>query len=751
MKLKLFLALILLLCCVGVADAAILYICDDGTCPYSCDGLDDQVEIQWAIDNATAGDTVHMNASTICTISASIEINKSDFIFEGEGDTSVIQCTNATTPIWIPYIGASNLDDWSLHPDLTNLTLRNFKINSTYASSANRTIIVYDVDGFTISSVKDETVNTEGWSICPGGTITSQIPCAKNATIKNGYIENGHIGFSYTNNITVKNNTIVNGIGLAQIIDINRNNNYVYIYDNNVDSGSTARDAITLYTSNYIYVRNNTFTDGRSCIFLSNQPKHAIVENNTCRNFAYYGIWIKILGDMINDTIRNNVIYDINGGAGGRGHGIYTDQHVGTPAFSWVNISNNVFYDLEGDGVYHRQTSLNLTVKNNIFAEVDGYGVNHTAGNLTFEYNDIWNATKGNYNLISAEIFEGSNNISVDPLFYDAENGKFYLNSTAGTWNGTGWEIMSVDSPCIDNGSTSDDYTNEPYPHGQRINIGAYGNTIYASKSPYHLIYLNKPVIIYPNATRSYLEPPITYYGNTTLDANFSVVPETAEVNITVTTWNPPSTVVLVANSTTSPNNVTFTVCNVLTAGETYNIRKDGAGWKSLTANASGCIVFNNSQWSEITFTIELVEYCFVWYNGTNTCTGNFTATLDNYATGDYYAIKPLIDINSSIKRFNETSNNASIQVNVTVCGLDASSQYKVSIYNWTTNNKVTEKVVKTNSTGCLSYLTTNITVRYVIVEKQSSTETSWFMVYGAIGGLVISGVYYWYRRWRKV
>jgi hypothetical protein len=42
----------------------------------------------------------------------------------------------------------------------------------------------------------------------------------------------------------------------------------------------------------------------------------------------------------------------------------------------------------------------------------------------------------------------------------------------------------SISSICIDAGYPLSDYSNEPEPNGDRINIGPHGNTIYASKSP---------------------------------------------------------------------------------------------------------------------------------------------------------------------------------------------------------------------------------------------------------------------------
>lgn len=76
-----------------------------------------------------------------------------------------------------------------------------------------------------------------------------------------------------------------------------------------------------------------------------------------------------------------------------------------------------------------------------------------------------------------------------DPLFVDPENGDFHLKSRAGRWDPKandgqgGWVKDDVHSPCIDVGSPTADFSNEPLPCGGRVNLGAYGNTSFASKS----------------------------------------------------------------------------------------------------------------------------------------------------------------------------------------------------------------------------------------------------------------------------
>jgi hypothetical protein len=96
----------------------------------------------------------------------------------------------------------------------------------------------------------------------------------------------------------------------------------------------------------------------------------------------------------------------------------------------------------------------------------------------------------------------GAGNISADPLFaksgYRDPNGTpdnpdddfwvegdYHLKSRAGRWDpALGlWVTDTVTSPCIDAGNDSPDWTNEPWPNGLRINMGAYGGTAEASMS----------------------------------------------------------------------------------------------------------------------------------------------------------------------------------------------------------------------------------------------------------------------------
>ncbi len=79
----------------------------------------------------------------------------------------------------------------------------------------------------------------------------------------------------------------------------------------------------------------------------------------------------------------------------------------------------------------------------------------------------------------------GPGNIDADPLFADAAGRDYHLKSQAGRWlaDEGRWTTDAVTSPCIDAGDPNSDWTAELWPHGKRINMGAFGGTGQASMS----------------------------------------------------------------------------------------------------------------------------------------------------------------------------------------------------------------------------------------------------------------------------
>ena len=111
-----------------------------------------------------------------------------------------------------------------------------------------------------------------------------------------------------------------------------------------------------------------------------------------------------------------------------------------------------------------------------------------------------------NYTL-TQQGFTGTGNFSADPLFADATNGDFHLKSTAGRYSpATGLFVKEdgVTSPAIDAGNPASDYSNEPQPNGGRVNLGCYGNTPEASKSPVDVVETNSLNLwkLFPNPAK---------------------------------------------------------------------------------------------------------------------------------------------------------------------------------------------------------------------------------------------------------
>ncbi len=95
--------------------------------------------------------------------------------------------------------------------------------------------------------------------------------------------------------------------------------------------------------------------------------------------------------------------------------------------------------------------------------------------------------------VLSAEEMQVVYKSQLSVLFADAENNDFHLLSEKGRFvpldpvvnNGLEglWTFDGVTSPCVDGGDPAERPYRERMPNGGRVNLGAYGNTLYASMS----------------------------------------------------------------------------------------------------------------------------------------------------------------------------------------------------------------------------------------------------------------------------
>jgi hypothetical protein len=265
-----------------------------------------------------------------------------------------------------------------------------------------------------------------------------------------------------------------------------------------------------------LLVRNGA-TAIRNCIIKDNTATHDYI---SCHGGGMYIFWtegVTVEGCVFsgNKTAENQY----NGGA------VYHERGTGNTVFNncifegnytyrsggvlfdlegHVEFSNCTFYSNESGGrggcFFISYTNASVTVTNSIFwnniAASDGdiayvLSASPTAkGTLNYSYCDIDPAgiEGGGY------VYNYGGNINADPLFanpgYSSAggwmSGDYHLKSKVGRWRPLlGWVQDAVHSPCIDAGDPNDPVGNEPSPNGDRINMGFYGGTIEASKSPY--------------------------------------------------------------------------------------------------------------------------------------------------------------------------------------------------------------------------------------------------------------------------
>lgn len=157
-----------------------------------------------------------------------------------------------------------------------------------------------------------------------------------------------------------------------------------------------------------------------------------------------------------------------------------TTPHFGGGMSNWYNsnptLTNCTFSAnqdwIEGGAIYNSNSSPTLT--NCILWGDTPEEIYDDNSTTVVAYSDVQGG------------WPGLGNIDAYPCFADAYNGDYHLKSQAGRWepNSENWVQDYVSSPCIDAGNPGCPEANEPAPNGNRRNMGAYGGTAEASKSP---------------------------------------------------------------------------------------------------------------------------------------------------------------------------------------------------------------------------------------------------------------------------
>ncbi len=465
----------------------VVYVARDGSGDFNCDGKADQVEInaalKFVVENPSYT-TVHLKGPATYTITDSILVGKNT-IFEGDSSAVVKLIDNAQAvgdwPINKPLIGQIS----KTSSDIGTLIIRGFEIDGNHDNNHDGEYGVPRGKGY-YNHIMIWYDNIEVYDMYMHDGHGDGLTVFYSKSVK--YHDNriyllGHDGLfvmksenveAYNNRITCRTNSALRAW----------NTNHVKFHDNNIDgiSGSGGPG---------IQIQKG-LTD------ISYPMNDIEIYNNTIHTTLGPGIWLYASGGPypINDAkdvhIHHNIFYN----AGTNPNRDWVGGIV-TSGFYDTLIENNVF-----DSNYHAavaimapsslptDTGYKVNLHNNIITNTrlrkyqpsgTGYGlINYLPETHTFisDYNDMYNNEVGDY-----KNAKSTTDIHADPLFADQKNHDYHLKSLAGRWNGNTWVKDSVNSPCIDAGYPNSDYSKEPEDNGNRINIGRYGNTVYASLS----------------------------------------------------------------------------------------------------------------------------------------------------------------------------------------------------------------------------------------------------------------------------
>jgi len=239
-------------------------------------------------------------------------------------------------------------------------------------------------------------------------------------------------------------------------------------------------------------IRNNLFLNPEHDDMINPTRCSAVIVGNVIAGCDDHGI---VLRDKCSPVLMNNLIIDCSSA----GIAIENSCEATLINNTIVNCGRGIrLFDL---GRWGPPYSLNpgggtATVINCIIwdcpqpvtlTDSSNTEIEDRGSHITVKYSDI----EGGQNSISVSgsnstVTWGQGNINTDPQFVAVNNWDCHLKSRAGRWDAAGesWVPDNITSPCIDAGDPDSPVAFEPYPNGGIINMGAYGGTNEAGKSP---------------------------------------------------------------------------------------------------------------------------------------------------------------------------------------------------------------------------------------------------------------------------
>ena len=244
-----------------------------------------------------------------------------------------------------------------------------------------------------------------------------------------------------------------------------------------LDGGGTTANCLVIAGDNYL-LENVTFTGATDAGLLISGKNNTV---KWCAATGNSGDGVEVTGNA-NDLI--NFLSYGNGGSG-----FYLN---GSESTRLINVTSHANSQYE---VYCDNSPYSYLLNNILWSEWAGgyciYVDNSSQEGFSSEYNDLyatsgaaigyWGATRSTFTDWTGASVQDQNSINTDPLFVGGND--YHPQSTKGSYHGGAWTADLNQSDCIDGGDPAARYYIESAPKGIRINLGAYGNTIEASRT----------------------------------------------------------------------------------------------------------------------------------------------------------------------------------------------------------------------------------------------------------------------------
>lgn len=387
--------------------------------------------IQKAIQKATVDDA---NNATILVLDGTY-IGIGNYDIDPNGQTAVIKSENGPKKCIIDCQGQARAFILQSGENI-NTVLSGFKI--TYGNSSTHGGAIYCQNS---SPTIENCIITRNYAAWSGGAIFLD---DSNAVISQCKI--------------IHNKCEASGAGICSVTGSPTVKNCLLAYNNGYFSGA----ASSVYDSNITFI---------NCTIADNSASHEI---GTGGVYCWDG----------NSVITSSILWDNTSYYNNQMELFYGDE-TAIVTYSDVQMTDSNTWDGTG----------NINA-NPLFARPEwlNYHLESTAG----RWNPI-SQTKGDFNndgiieLFDLAVFAGfwldtgpaiPADLDLDDSVDFTDFAVFTSNWLNPGVNIGGWVFDDVNSPCIDAGDPNAALPLEPGPNGGIINIGAYGNTEYASKSP---------------------------------------------------------------------------------------------------------------------------------------------------------------------------------------------------------------------------------------------------------------------------